>query len=130
MRYTELFTPHHIAVLADWLAEKTSLCVEIYFPHSGGGPSYYTIHSLSELKSLIQPITWPEIQITIWRHRSQANFEADESGQLDALASDLKWMYFHSDEVMYFSVMKNRNSSESYAEHPDKYAGHVQEWNS
>ena len=130
MRYTELFTPHHIAVLVDWLAEKPSLCVEIYFPHSAGGPSYYTIHSLNELKSLIQPITWPEIQITIWRYRSQANFEADESGQLEAFTSDLKWIYFHSDEVMYYSVMKNRNSSESYSKQPERYTGHVQEWNS
>ena len=130
MRYKELFSHYHIAVLVDWLEERPDVCVEIYFPHSGGGPSYYTIHSLAELKNLVQPINHPEIQITIWKNRKQADFETDESGTLDALASDLKWIYFHADEVMYFSVQKNRNWSESYANHPDKYAKHIEAWNS
>ena len=128
MRYKELFTAYHIAVLVDWFEERRDLCVEIYFPHSGGGPSYYTIHSLIELKDLIQPINWLEIQITIWKNHKQADFEADDSGKL-ALVSDLKWIYSHADEVMYFSVQKNRNWSESYAGHPDKYAKYVEAWN-
>jgi hypothetical protein len=130
VRYKELFTPHHIAVLVDWLEEKPDLCVEIYHPHGGGGPSYYTIHSLGELKGLIEPINWPEIQVTIWKNRSRADFESDESGKLETFASDLKWIYFHADEVMYFSVQKNRNWSESYTNHPDKYAKYVEDWNS
>ena len=123
VKYKDLFTPHHIALLVDWLEEKPDLCVEIYFPHSAGGPAYYTIHSLVELKGLIQPIDWPEIQITIWKNRNQADLESDESGNLD-----LKWMYFHADVVMFFSVQKNRNWSESYSNHPEKYAKFIEEW--
>jgi hypothetical protein len=129
VRYKELFTPFHIALLVDWLDERPDICVEIYFPHSGGGASYYTIHSVAELKNLIEPINWPEIQIVIWKNRKQADFESDELGKPDALASDLKWMNFHSDEVMYFAVLKNRNWSESYANQPDKYAKHIEVWN-
>lgn len=129
MRYKELFTPHHIAVLVDWFEERSEVCVEIYFPHSGGGPAYYSIHSLGELKGVIAPINWPEIQITIWKNHKQTDFEADESGKLEARISDLSWIYFHADEVMYFAVQKNRNWAESYANHPDKYAKYVEAWN-
>jgi hypothetical protein len=122
--YTELFTPHHIAVLVDWLGEKGELCVEIYAPHSGGGPSYHTVHSLAELKGLVS-LKWPEIIITIWKNHNQAEFQSDAGLPV---ADNLKWIYFHPDEVMYFAVQKNRNWSESYDKQPEKYRKEVEDW--
>lgn len=79
MKYTELFTPHHIAVLVDWFAERPELCVELYYPHSGGRPGYFTVRSLAELNSLIQGIDCLEIHITIWKSHSQPELKSDQA---------------------------------------------------
>jgi hypothetical protein len=125
LRYKELFTPHHVALLVDWFEEKSELCVEVYIPHSGGGSSYYTVHSLRELKFIVENTKSLEVQFSIWKNYKQSEFESDEAGVLNF---DLKWIYLHSDEVMYISVGKNRNWTESYAKNPEKYAAEVQEW--
>jgi hypothetical protein len=125
LKYADLFTPHHIAVLVDWLEEKDGFCVEIYFPHGGGSPSYFSVSSLAELKRLISDIRFPEVQITIWKDRKKEEFESDSYMPMDG---ELKWIYFHGDEVMYFSVQKNRNWSESYEKNPEKYRKEVEEW--
>jgi hypothetical protein len=124
MNYTELFTAHHIAVLVDWLEEKGEVCVEIHIPHGGGSASYYTVRSLNELKRIVT-VNSREIVITIWKTRAQAEFESDEGVPV---ADDLKWMYFHPDEVMYFAVLKNRNWSESYDKNPARYRKDIDEW--
>jgi hypothetical protein len=103
MKYTELFTAHRIAGLVDWFAERPELCVEIYYPHSGGGPGYFTVRSLAELKTLIQGIDCLEIQITIWKSHSQFELESD---QAESFLTKLEWICQHSDEVMYFSVQR------------------------
>jgi hypothetical protein len=127
MNFLDLFTPHHIATLVDWLQEKRELCVEIYIPHGGGSGSYYTVRSLADLKRMLEGIPSREIQITIWKNHTQSEFESDEA---EAFLSELKWIYTHADEVMYCSVLKNRNWSESYQNNPDKYAKEVKEWSS
>lgn len=125
LKFKDLFTPHHIAVLFDWLDEKGELCVEIYIPHGGGSASYLTITSLADLKRLVGDLRSLEIQITIWKNRKKEEFESEEYKPVD---DDLRWIYFHADEVMYFSVQKNRNWSESYSKHPEKYQKEVEAW--
>jgi hypothetical protein len=89
--------------------------------------SYYTVRSLADLKRILGGILYCEIQITIWKNHTQSEFESDEA---EAFLSELKWIYTHTDEVMYCSVLKNRNWSESYQNNPDKYAKDVKEWGS
>jgi hypothetical protein len=122
-KYTELFTPHHIATLADWLKEKGEVFVQIELPHSGGSGNYSTARSLGELKRAVQQVNNSEIEITIWKNRTQAEFESDHP-----FPDDLTWIYAHPEEVMYFSVRKNRNSSASYIQDPAKYKKDVDEW--
>ncbi len=126
MKYTELFTPHHIAELVDWFAEKPELCVEIYIPYGAGSEEYFTIRSLAELKSLILSITSQQVQITIWKNHSQSELESEEA---QPLPEEMKTRYKYVNEVMHFSVTKNRNRTESYVNHPDRYAKFVEEWN-
>jgi hypothetical protein len=74
MNYAELFTPHHIALLADWFYKRPELCAEIYQPHGGGSQSYYTVQSLRELKSRIPSFdNYLEIVITIWKNHTQVS---------------------------------------------------------
>jgi hypothetical protein len=122
MTYAGLFTPHHIATLADWLDEKRQLLVQIELPHSGGSGSYATVRSLVELKRIVESVTNPEIEIFIWKNRTERELEnADEP-------DDLEWIYSHPDEVMYLSVKKNRNFSRSYANDPEKYREVLEQW--
>lgn len=123
MNYIDLFAPHHIATLADWLAEKGEVFLQIELPHSGGSGLYETVRSLADLKRAIQNVGNPEIEILIWRHRTLEEFESD-----DPFEADLKWIYSHPDEVMYLSVKKNLNSSASYLENPAKYQKESEEW--
>ena len=125
MDYTELFTPHHIALLIDWFEEKESLCLELYFPHSASSASYFTVRSLSEIRGLIQTIKHPEIQITVWKNHTKEEFETDGP---EPCPTDLKWIYTHGDEIMYLSVLKNRNWTESYHNNPEKYQKQIEEW--
>ena len=121
LNYRDLFTPHHIATLVDWLTES-EFFVQIELPHSGGSGVYRTVHSLRELKILVEQVRNPEIEILIWRKRTQTEFESDDP------FPDLKWIYFHPDEVMYLAVKKNRNSSASYIDDPAKYKKEVDDW--
>lgn len=130
LRFRHLFSPHHIAALVDWLEEKGHVCLELYHPHSGSSPSYFTIHSLEELKQILDDIRWPEAQITIWKNHEKQEFESDEFGSTAGQWGDLRWIYSHNDEVMYFSVQKNRNWCESYQANPNKYRKRVDEWSS
>lgn len=126
MNYKDLFTPHHIALLVDWFNEKGELCVEIYVPHGGGSGSYFTVKSLAELKKIIaESSSCLEIVITVWKNHTQAEFEAED---YKPLQDELKWIYSHSDEVMYFSVLKNRNWSQPYHDDPDKYRKEIEDW--
>lgn len=81
LNFKDLFTPHHIAVLVDWLDEKGELCVEIYIPHGGGSASYFTITSLADLKRLVGDLRSLEIQITIWKNRKKEEFESGTTSQ-------------------------------------------------
>lgn len=121
--YAGLFTPHHIATLADWLEEKGELFLEIELPHSGGSGLYQTVHSLAEVKRAVEQVSNPEIEIFIWKNRTQVEFESGV-----AFPGDLSWIYLHGDEVMHLAVKKNRNSSESYLNEPGKYQKEVEEW--
>lgn len=125
IKYTDLFTPHHIAVLVDWLEEKGEFCVEIYIPHGGGSASHFMVSSLAELKRLVSDIRSQEVQMTVWRSRKKVEFESDEDKPIE---DELRWIYSHTDEVMYFSVQKNRNWSESYEKNTEKYRKEVEEW--
>ncbi len=122
MKYTELFSPHHLATLVDWLEEKGQLLLQIELPHSGGSGVCHTVQSLAELKVLIEGVTHPEIEIVIWKNMTQSAFESDE------LLPDLKWIYGHTDEVMYLAVLKNRNFSFSYSDHAARYEKAISDW--
>ena len=121
----DLFTAHHVSLLADWLDEKGELCLEIYIPYGGGSPTYYGIRSLDDVKHAISKVSPLEIQITIWKNYTKEQFEAD---QVPKDVSDLKWIYSYNDEVMYFSVHKNRNWTESFHKAPEKYSRQIEEW--
>jgi hypothetical protein len=120
MKYTDLFTPHHLATLVDWLAEKGQLLVQIELPHSGGAGLSYTVRSMAELKAAIQQVSHPEIEIMIWKNISNAPVEAE--------LPDLHWIYMHSDEVMYLAVKKNRNFNASYQDSPARYEKTIDDW--
>jgi hypothetical protein len=125
-KYLVLFTPAHLAVLVDWLEEKKSLCVEIYIPHGGGSSHLFNFTSLAELKGLILKFQHGEIQITIWKNYAGEQLEGEDD--LITEVSAIKWIYSHCDEVMYFSVTKNRNRSDQYDKNPEKYAAFVEKW--
>lgn len=122
MNYTELFTPHHIATLSDWLEEKGQILVQVELPHSGGSGLRYTVRSLAEIKRAIAPIHHPEIEIMIWKNQTEEQLESDHP-----LPDDLPWIYSHPDEVMYLAVKKNRAST-AYLDNPGKYRKAIDDW--
>ena len=69
MNYSNIFTPHNLALLSDWLAETGELYVDIYLPHSGGSGTSYFIRSLQDLKDLVVQQTGPEIVVSVFHHR-------------------------------------------------------------
>ena len=83
------------------------------------------VNSLAELKRLVSDIRSPEVQITVWRNRRKEEFESDEYKPVE---DDFRWIYSHTNEVIYFSVQKNRNWSESYEKNPEKYRKELEEW--
>lgn len=66
MNYVGLFTPHHVAVLHDWLTELGELYVYINYPHRGGSGSAYFVRSLEDVRRLITQQTHAEIEIHIF----------------------------------------------------------------
>lgn len=121
--YKDLITAHHIATLADWLEEKGEVFLQVELPHSGGSGLHQTVRSLGEVKRAVEQIRNPEIEIFIWKNRTQAEFESGV-----AFPDDLSWIYQHGDEVMYLAVKKNRNSSASYINEPGKYRKAIEDW--
>src|SRR2546429_3471943 len=101
MRYLELFTDHHIAMLSDWLSEIGSVLVHIYLPHSGGAGESFSVTSLHELRQLVAQQTHPEILILIFRQSAVTQDDLDQS-------CDLAWVYRNADKMLYLSVSKNR----------------------
>jgi hypothetical protein len=67
MNYNSLFTPHHVAILHDWITEIGELYVFIDLPHSGASGYGYLVHSLEDIRNLIVQQTHPEIEIDIFR---------------------------------------------------------------
>ncbi len=67
--YPLLLSSHNLALLNDWLAEVNELLVEIDLPHSGGTHTSYFIKSLRELRQILAELTWPEIELTVYRER-------------------------------------------------------------
>jgi hypothetical protein len=114
MNYAELFTPHHIAVLADWLAEKSEVVLQIELPHSGGSGTFTAVRSLTEVKRGVREINHPEVEILIWKNGSARD--------------DMSWIYANPSEVMYFAVKKNRNSYEAYLGDPERYRRALDDW--
>jgi hypothetical protein len=121
MNYLELFTPHHIATITDWLAENGKLSVRLEWPHRGQSGSTYTVASIDELRELISQQTHPEIKI--WIFKKSGTEEADYE-RMD----DETWVYNNANQVIFFSVTKNRNHSESYAKNPKKYESAIKTW--
>lgn len=121
MNYADLLTPHHIALLHDWLAEAGGLYVYTSFPHSGGMDASSAVSSLDELKLFLSAQTWPEAQIFIFKG---AEFEEFKLGR----CFDLKWVYGNSAEVLYIALHKNRNYYEEYEREQEKYAEAVAKW--
>lgn len=121
MRYVELFTPPHIAMLSDWLDEDGTLLVYIDLPHSGGAGESYPVSSLRELRDLVVRQTFPEIVILIFRKCVSTEEDLDRSCQRD-------WVYANSDKVLYMSVTKSRNSYEPYTADEQLYAMQIREW--
>jgi hypothetical protein len=65
--YVGLLTPHHVALLHDWITELGELYVYIEYPHSGGGGIGYLVQDLENIRDLISQQTHPEIEISIFR---------------------------------------------------------------
>jgi hypothetical protein len=121
MRYVELFTPPHIAILSDWLAEDGTLSLHIHLPHSGGAGKSFPVMTLRELRDLVAQQAHPEIVILVFRKSVSTEEDLDRSTQLD-------WVYSNSDKVLYLAVTKNRNSYEPYAVNEQQYAEEVRDW--
>jgi hypothetical protein len=122
MNYCDLFTPDHIAMLHDWLAEKKTLSVHIYWPHRGCSGSSYLVTSLQELRQLLSAESHPEIEIYILR---QAQLPDDD--EVDR-CYDHQWVYKNQNDVLYITVAKNLNYYERYHTDPKKYDGIVSQW--
>jgi hypothetical protein len=78
---------------------------------------------LTELRRAIETVTNSEIEIFIWKNRTESEFESS-----DGFPDDSNWIYLHADEVMYLAVKKNRNSNAAYLSHPEKYKKQIEEW--
>ncbi len=69
MNYLDIFTPHNLALLSDWLTDTDEMYVDVNLPHSGGSSTPYFIRSFQDLKDLVAQQSWPEIQITVYHRR-------------------------------------------------------------
>lgn len=47
---------------------------------------------------------------------------------MDVEKGDLKWVYTHTDQVIYLAVKKNRNYSLEYAKDPKRYESVIRAW--
>ena len=121
MDYIDLFTPHHIAMLHDWLTEAGGLFVRLEFPHSGGSGTSYSVSSLDELRELVSRQTHPELEIFVFRSEELGDDVLDR-------ALDLDWAYKNADKVLYLGVKKNRNSYDPYLKNEQKYQSVVERW--
>jgi hypothetical protein len=74
-----------------------SFALEIYIPHGGASSSLFTVRSLREVKQQIDKIATGEVEIIIWKHHTQAEFESEAPA---TPLQTLKWKYEHRDEVM------------------------------
>lgn len=90
MSYFQLFSLHNLALLHDWLEENGELLVDIYRPHSGGSGFQYFIHSLEELKTLVEAEVWEVITITIFRQKQFSLRGVANEKMLEAALSQIK----------------------------------------
>ncbi|MBL8045907.1 MAG: hypothetical protein JNL09_05160, partial [Anaerolineales bacterium] len=67
MKYVELFTHHHIALLHDWLTELGELFIDFHYPHRAGASSNYFIKCLEDVRDAVSQQNHTEIEITIFR---------------------------------------------------------------
>jgi hypothetical protein len=121
MNYRDLFTPHHIAMLHDWLTDAGGLFVRLELPHSGGSGTSYSVCSLDELKELVSRQTHAELEIFVFKGKELGDDELDH-------ALDLDWAYKNADKVLYLGVTKNRNSYDAYRKNAEKYQSVVERW--
>jgi hypothetical protein len=121
MNYCALLTPHHLAMVHDWLANSENVFVRIERPHSGGTGDSHTIRSLNDLRALLTRESHPEIEIFIFQMPTVPDDELHRVLERD-------WVYRNPDRVLYLGVQKNRSRYEPYEQHPTRYEGIVQEW--
>ena len=121
MNYRDQFTPHHIAMLHDWLTDAGGLFVRLELPHSGGSSTSYSVCSLDELRELVARQTHPELEIFVFKGKELGDDELDH-------ALDLDWAYKNADKVLYLAVKKNRNSYDAYRKNAQKYQSVVERW--
>lgn len=123
MNYCELFTPHHLAILHDWLLEVGRISVRIERPHSGGSGDTYVVQSLSDLQKLLVQESHPELEIMVFRKPSISEGELDN-------ATDQAWVYKNAANVLYLAVKKNRSFYQEYESNPARYENTIRDWNS
>jgi hypothetical protein len=121
MNYRDLFAPHHIAMLHDWLTSMGTLFVRLEFPHSGASGTSYVVSTLEELRELVSKQTHPEIEVFIFKSKG---LTVDELDQM----LNLNWVYMNGDKVLYLAVTTTRNSYDAYHKNPEKYEDVVKDW--
>ena len=126
MNYLDLFTKYHVAQLVDWFEEVDQMLVSIYLPHSGGSGIIYEVKSLEELNELIKKQTHGEIEIIIFKNYHEETDEFDNL--LEEIFNNIKLVYDRSEEIMYFSVTKNRNYHTTFDQNKDKYDHAIKLW--
>ena len=114
MDYTQLFTPHHIALIHDWLFEIGTISIRLELPHSGCSGETYQIKSLGELKVLIVSQKHTEIEVFIFKKSEVTEEDLNNT-------SNLSWVYSNSDWILYLARKNNRNYYESYDRNKDQY---------
>jgi hypothetical protein len=121
MNHSDLFTPHHIAMLHDWLTDAGGLFVRLELPHSGGSGTSYSVCSLDELRELVSRQTHPELEIFVFKGKELGDDELDHALELD-------YAYKNADKVLYLAVKKNRNGYDAYRKNAQKYQSVVERW--
>lgn len=121
MNYCDLFTPHHIALIHDWIERTGRVFVRIERPHSGATGDSHVVRSLKELRTLLVRETHPEIEVFVFQEQPYPDDELH-------LALDHEWVRQNSDRVLYLGIHTNRNYYGPFGEDPKRYAKIIRQW--
>lgn len=122
MQVATLLTDHHVALVHDWLTERSELMMRIELPHSGGSGDTHWIRTLTELREVLDSISHPEVEVMIFR-----TLTTDDDDEFDS-CMELEWIYQHPESVLYVALRKNRLVHDRYAADPVSYQSALAQW--